>query len=290
MISEHCTVQLPRIAPSMSPSPWLRLNAAILAVLIWTLLAASAWAVTDDSRPAHRSNDSSQSWSDGRSDEWPDEWPEEFDLASRVALVNEGELAFIPNAAAEGAHYHRNRIAITEASLDETSLDLGWVDLVQCHENLDAVPAAQILFREDGIRELAIEQRHNIGQAWVEGHSVQLRDVGPSAKLCIRAQSRALQSLGDGLYRLRNGPYMRRFLDGYYPMRVALRIDYPGQRLRLVGQTPESQEGFSVDRTRNAVRVDATFEGRLITCFDFCDREDETCGEMAPDCVTPVTP
>lgn len=214
-------------------------------------------------------------------DDWPEDWPDEFDISSRIALVNEGELEFIPSAAADGAHYHRNRIAITEASLD-----LGWVELTQCHENIDPVHAAQILFRVDGIRDLAIERSRNIGRAWVEGHSVQLEDVGTDAELCIRAESRALQSLGDGMFRLRNGPYMRRFLDGYYPMRVALSIDYPGQRLRLVGQTPEPQEGFSVDRAPNRLQVDATFEGRLITCFDFCERDDETCDGMAPACMT----
>ncbi|MEA3640287.1 MAG: alpha/beta hydrolase [Lamprobacter sp.] len=218
-------------------------------------------------------------------DDWSEDWPEEFDLAAQVASVNEGELAFIPRVKADGAHYHRNRIAITE-----DSLDLGWVGLTQCHENIDPVHAAQILFRVDGIRDLAIERSRNIGRAWVEGHSVQLEDVGADAELCIRAQSRALQSLGDGLFRLRNGPYMRRFLDGYYPMRVALSIDYPGQRLRLVGQAPENQEGFSVDHTQNRLQVDATFEGRLVTCFDFCERDDDSCGDMAPDCVTQADP
>ncbi len=219
----------------------------------------------------------------GATDDWPDDWPDEFDLSSQVARVSDGELAFIPTAAAAGAHYHRNRIAISEASLDQ-GLDQGWVDLIQCHENLDPVPAAQILFRANGIRALAIAHSRHIGRAWVEGHSVQLEDVGADAELCIQAQSRALLALGDGLFRLRNGPYMRRFLDGYYPMRVALHIEYPTQRLRLVGQTPLTQDGFNVHRTAQGVQVDATFEGRLTTCFDFCERDDETCGDKAPDC------
>jgi hypothetical protein len=219
----------------------------------------------------------------GASTEDWDDWPEELDLASRVAMVNEGSLEFLPTAAAQGAHYHRNRIRITEDSLSR-----GWVELEQCHENIDAVPAAQILFRADGIRALEIDRSENIGRAWVDGHSVQLENVGPDAELCIRAQSRALQALGDGLYRLRNGPYMRRFLDGYYPMRVALRIDYPDERLRLVGQAPSAQEGFRVSQSPDGLDVDATFEGRLVTCFDFCDRGDDTCGGMAPACPSAV--
>lgn len=210
-----------------------------------------------------------------------DDWPDEFDLAERIAAVNDGKLAFIPATAAAGAHAHLNRIRITPNSLAS-----GWVGLEQCHQNLDAVPATQVLFRADGIRNLVIDESRNIGRAWVEGHSVQLRDVGRDALLCIHAESRALQDLGDGLYRLRNGPYMRRFLDGYYPMRLALDIDYPPERMRLVGQSPASQPGFAVRQTGHSLAVSATFEGRLITCFDFCDRAAGDCGGMAPACVT----
>lgn len=271
MVSLHYLIHLARCGGVRGPRvrPWVGLNAALVVAVIGALVATAA-AATGDS-PAGRPSD--------RSDAWADDWPEEPDVASQVARVNEGELAFLPTAAADGAHYHRNRIAITEASLD-----LGWVEMSQCHENIDPVPAAQILFREKGIRDLTIERSQNIGRAWVDGHSVQLEEVSADAELCIRAESRALQSLGDGLFRLRNGPYMRRFLDGYYPMRVALNIEYPGERLRLVEQTPANQEGFSVDRTSDGLTVDATFEGRLITCFDFCERDDETCGSMAPAC------
>lgn len=211
--------------------------------------------------------------------DWSEDWFDEPDLESRVAAVNDGELELIPSAEADGAHAHLNHIRITAESLDG-----GWVTLTQCHENLDAVPAAQIMFRRGGIRELAIDEARDIGEAWVDEHSVQLRDVGADARLCIRAESQALRALGDGLYRLRNGPYMRRFLDGYYPMRVSLAIDYPGDLVHLVGQSPPSQRGFQVSETDAGVAVDATFEGRLVTCFDFCAYGDGGCDAMAPAC------
>jgi len=212
-------------------------------------------------------------------DDGSEGWPDEPDLAEQVAAVNDGELAFIPAAAAEGAHTHLNRIRITAESLEG-----GWVSLVQCHEHLDAVPAAQILFRAGGIRDLTIDEARDIGHAWVEGHSVQLEDVGADARLCLHAESRALYALGDGLYRLRNGPYMRRFLDGYYPMRVALAIDYPAELIHLVGQSPATQSGFDVHTTTHGIDVDATFEGRLVTCFDFCSNGSGDCAPMAPPC------
>lgn len=208
-----------------------------------------------------------------------DDWPDDWDIAARAAAVNEGELAFLPADAVDKAHAHLNHIRITADSLEG-----GWVGLAQCHENLDAVPAAQVLFRPGGIRNLAIADSRNIGRAWVDGHSIQLQDIGPDALLCIEGESQALQQLSAGHYRLRNGPYMRRFLDGYYPMRVALAIDYPADLLQLVGQSPASQPGFNVSRDGASLSVDATFEGRLITCFDFCTQGQDDCADLAPTC------
>jgi hypothetical protein len=196
----------------------------------------------------------------------------------QVAAVSDGELRFLPAADADGKHAHLNLIRI-----DPASLEGGWVTLVQCHENIDAVPAAQILFRAGGIRGLTIETSRNIGRAWVEGHSVQLEDVGRDAVLCIRGESQALRHLGDGRYRLRNGPYMRRFLDGYYPMRVTLDIQYPAELIEVIGQSPVTQPGFSVENGGSDLSVDATFEGRLVTCFDFC-RLDGDCAGPLPAC------
>jgi hypothetical protein len=187
-----------------------------------------------------------------------------WDLEERIAAVNEGDLHFLPPEAAAGHHVHHNRIRI-----DRSSLRGGWVALEQCHERLDAVPAAQILFNAERIRRLRIASAEGIGRAWVEGHSVQLEDVGRQARLCIAAESRALHDLGDGRYRLRNGPYMRRFLDGYYPMGVVLEVHYPTDSLRFEAPFPGPQTGFEVRQAPGEVRVEAAFEGRLITCMDF---------------------
>jgi hypothetical protein len=200
------------------------------------------------------------------------------DLQEQVAAVSDGELRFVSERRARGVHSHRNWIRITEESLAD-----GWVTLEQCHQDLDAVPAVQILFDPQGIRALRVLSAARIGQARVEGHSIQLRDVSPGASLCLRGESRALHDFGGGRYRLRNGPYMRRFLDGYYPMRVSLDIGYPVDRLRLASHSPAPQEGLRVTQEAGRVGLDAAFEGRLVTCFDFCTEE-------ALDCAAPLTP
>jgi hypothetical protein len=214
-------------------------------------------------------------------DTFPDEddWPE-MDLEARIAAVSDGELRFVgPERAAE-THRHVNRIRIGAESLRE-----GWIELSQCHENLDAVGAAQILFSAERTRGLEVVSAQGIGHAWVEGPSVQLTDIAPGARLCIRAESRAMFALGDGRYRLRNGPYMRRFLDGYYPMQVVLDVSYPADRLALVNHQPVTQPGFEVRAESGHVAVDAAFEGRLFTCLDFCETNSSDCELAVSDCL-----
>lgn len=223
-------------------------------LLIVTLVAGLAWADEDA--------------------DWPD-----LDLESRIAAVSDGELRFVSPEQVAGKHRHLNRITI-----DATSLDQGWIRLTQCHENIDAVGAAQILFNAERIRDLEVVSTKQIGRAWVEGHSVQMKDIAPGARLCVRGESRAFFALGEGRYRLRNGPYMRRFLDGYYPMQVVLDIAYPEDRLTLVSHQPGAQPGFEIRAERGRVEVAAAFEGRLFTCLDFCEKGHPDCEIAASDC------
>jgi hypothetical protein len=183
-----------------------------------------------------------------------------FDEAD-VSHVSRGELAFLSEAPpGRPVHHHRNRIIIHDSSLDD-----GIATLEQCHEHLDAVPRAQVLYNEDRIRGLAIEHRKHIGEAWVEGASVQLRDVERGAELCVSARTRALETHENGGYVIRNGPFMRQFLDGFYPMRVSLEIELPPGKLRFDGISPAEQSGFRVSHDAGGIRVDTYFEGRLHT-------------------------
>ena len=180
------------------------------------------------------------------------------------ATVNEGPLQFLAAPPAKAVHHHQNRIRI-----EADSLASGWVSLAQCHDHLDAVPRAQITFREGFVRNLRIDVASGIGAAWVEGASVQLEQVAPGARLCLSAETRALRETGDGTFALANGPYMRRFLDGYYPMRVTLDVVYPEARLSLAGVTPREQPGLVIVERPGEIRLDALFEGELRTLIEF---------------------
>lgn len=181
-----------------------------------------------------------------------------------AAEVNEGVLTFLAAPPAKPVHHHQNRIRITPDSLAS-----GWTELEQCHDHLDAVPEAQITFREGYIRNLRVLETHAISKAWVEGSSVQLLGVSPGARLCLAAQTRALNNSGGGYFTLNNGPYMRKFLDGYYPMQVSIQIHYPPQLLQVLDISPAEQPGLRISQQPGLVDIETTFEGELRTQVQF---------------------
>lgn len=173
---------------------------------------------------------------------------------------NRGTLHFLGDAPDGRVHHHENQITVAASSLDD-----GWVNLRQCHRDIDRVGRAQILYNATKTREIEIESQSNIEETWVEGASVQLRRIQPDAELCIRARSQMLKILDDGSYALENGPFMRRYLDGYFPMRVTVAVNWGDLGLTLARSEPASQPGFLITESEHGVIIDATFEGRLTT-------------------------
>ena len=184
-------------------------------------------------------------------------------VRERIAAVNEGALEFLGTSPDGAVHHHAGRILI-----DAQSLEDGWVTLEQCHANLDQVAEAQILFSPERSRALTVASVRNIGRAYAEDSSIQLRGIGADSSVCVRLETRALHRIDEGVFELQNGPFMRRFLDGYYPLRVSLRIDYP-RDLELADYSPAEQPGFTVVASAGHVELEALFEGRLRTAFRF---------------------
>mgnify|MGYP001044562569 FL=1 len=178
--------------------------------------------------------------------------------------VNEGSLLFLATPPGKPVHHHQNRFRI-----DKDSLRSGWVSLSQCHDHLDTVPRAQITFREGFVRDLRVDSFSDIEEAWIEGAAVQLRNVKSAARLCLSAQTRALRHAGNGYYNLYSGPYMRKFLDGYYPMRLTLEVEYPPELLSLIDISPPAQPGLIHVKNPGAIRLEAIFEGELQTLIQF---------------------
>lgn len=189
----------------------------------------------------------------------------ESDAPDDAEEVNGGQLTFLTQAPADKVlHHHQNKVRITADSLTD-----GWTQLEQCHDNLDAVAALQITFRDGYVKDMRVTEQRNIGKAWVEGASVQLKDVGKQAHLCLQARTRALRIQDDGSFALMNGPYMRKFLDGYYPMRVSMQVEYPPDLLKVAVITPTVQPGFAIRQQDGELDFDAMFEGELRTAIQF---------------------
>lgn len=184
----------------------------------------------------------------------------EDDSEQRARDVNEGELTFLPGPPDPKALHSASRLAITARSIDT-----GWVDLEQCYRNLDAVPEMQVVYQYKQLRNLQLLSARNIGKAWLDGQSVQLEDVGHDATLCIRAQVRIFYQNPDRTFSLINGPFHRRFLDGYYPYHVTLRISYPATQLEFLTTHPPARPGFAIQQKNGEVSIDAWFEGILNT-------------------------
>ncbi len=172
--------------------------------------------------------------------------------------VNSGELEFLAVAPDKRIPHSRSRLRITASSVDD-----GWLELTQCHDELDPVPLAEVVYSYREMRDLHVVSAGGVGRAWVQGQSVQLEDITHGASLCIAAQVRLLRREGEE-YVLRNGPFQRRFLDGYFPLRVTLELEYPAG-LRVMQIEPPEQPGFSVRQQPGQLVLEALFEGRLFT-------------------------
>ena len=181
-----------------------------------------------------------------------------------VADVNEGKLHFLARAPDKAVHHHHNHIFISD-----TSLTTGWVRLEQCHRHLDPVPSMQVVYSKDRIRSLTISRVERIGRAWVQDNTVQMESVEPDALICIHAESQALRADDEGNFMLANGPYMRRFLDGYYPMRVTMEVTLETDKIQYVDIIPPPQTGFSFRSNGRDLGYEALFEGRLKTVIRF---------------------
>lgn len=201
-----------------------------------------------------------------------EDWDEEAEW-ERAALhaeqieqarnVNLGELEFLSTRPEGRVPRMENQIHVTAASLDN-----GWAFLEQCHYDLDAVPATQVVYNQDRVRSIEITRSESIENATVVDNTVQLENVEQNAVLCVKNETQAVESVEDQFI-VRSGPFMRRFLDGFYPMDITLTISWDEGLLALRETTPPAQPGFAVDEQNNAVVIDALFEGRLNTELAF---------------------
>lgn len=195
-----------------------------------------------------------------------DEWSrleQEMAQQQQALEVNEGELQILEHPPEAASHFHHTRLSITEQSLRN-----GWVKMYQCHSDLDKVDSSQIVYQAEKISNIRVLSTQNISSVWVEGHTVQMKGIASGSKICLSADRRALSN-EEGRYYLRLGPFIRRFLDGYYPMHVRVEVCYP-DALELVSSSPVN----AIRRVKDNIRcadIDVWVVGELNMEFVFVD-------------------
>lgn len=180
-----------------------------------------------------------------------------------TSKVNDGQLHFI--SPKPGGNIFHSEINI---NVDQVSIDDGWTSLTQCYSNLDPIHRTAIVYRKNLVKNLRVISSKNIKQAKVSGNKVFLRNVEKNASLCIGASARNFYQNKDKSFSLVNGPYHRKFLDGYYPYHLTLNIRY-SPKLKFNFNIPKVQKGFQIKQLANTLLVDTVFEGRLKLEFRF---------------------
>lgn len=182
----------------------------------------------------------------------------ESDAELQGLAVNEGELEFLVAVPERRVLHTRNWLTI-----GPDSLSTGWVELQQCQGNLDPVDKVEIVYRYRAMRNLRVLSARGIGSARVVDEAVQMTQVGADAEVCIAADVQLLRPAGAGRFVLQSGPFHRRFLDGYYPVRLDYRVNCPSDLLRVESIQPAARPGFTVTTDAGGLQVAALFQGRL---------------------------
>ena len=178
-------------------------------------------------------------------------------------IATEGQIKYLKERPDPNAYSYESRVKITAASLES-----GSVQIATCHYQLDPIRKVVIVFNPGRIQAIAVKSIDKMASAEVKNNQVVLTDVERGASICIDLQSKALDQVGAGQYRLNAGPLMRRYLDGYLPMAAKIRVDWPTNMLTVEKTTPSEKEGIQVAQGNDGVQLDMIFAGKMTAQID----------------------
>jgi hypothetical protein len=178
-------------------------------------------------------------------------------------IATEGQIKFLRERPDPGAYSYESRVKITAASLES-----GSVEIATCHYQLDPIRKVVIVFNPNRIQAIAVKSIDKMASAEVKNNQVVLTDVERGASICIDLQSKALDQMGAGQYRLNAGPLMRRYLDGYLPMAAKIRVDWPTNMLTVEKTAPSEKEGIQVVQGNDGVQLNMIFAGKMTAQID----------------------
>jgi hypothetical protein len=178
-------------------------------------------------------------------------------------IATEGQIKYLKERPDPGAYSYESRVKITAASLES-----GSVQIATCHYQLDPIRKVVIVFNPNRIQAIAVKSIDKMASAEVKNNQVVLTDVERGASICIDLQSKALDQVGAGQYRLNAGPLMRRYLDGYLPMAAKIRVDWPTNMLTVEKTAPSEKEGIEVVQGNDGVQLNMIFAGKMTAQID----------------------
>jgi len=186
--------------------------------------------------------------------------PEDFNS------INGGELHILTTLPDKAIPLHNKTLRLSVDSLNTL-----WVHNSQCLANMDWWgDAVQIVFGKGKVRALNITHSVNIGKSWVEENTVQLEGIAEKAVLCLTSENLILHhDKAADSYTLTVGPFLFRLFDGFFPMTVAMRIDYPKDLLVLEDISPAAAPGIDIIDEPGQIHFRTSFEGVLWVKFHF---------------------
>jgi len=103
------------------------------------------------------------------------------------------------------------------------------------------------------------------------------RNIQSGSIICLRVESQIFHPVisegGRQQFEMVNGPFMRRFLDGYYPLTLLLDVSFPHDQIRLDDVYPVTQPGWKIRYDAGRIFMKGRFEGRLSTRLRFSLRK-----------------
>lgn len=191
-------------------------------------------------------------------------WMED-DSSLNSFAVNEGSLTWLEPFAIKPHYTMENHLTILPSSLKD-----GWVAFRQCHHHLDAISSIEITYTPESTRNLKLLEFSGMENAELKASSVALHKVSSGAKVCVSGENLTLHSTTSG-WKLERGPYMRRFLHGYYPMHLQETLNWQQTDLQLQPSSVTNHKGrlSSLNTQHNQLTTDYWFEGVLRTHYEF---------------------
>lgn len=179
-----------------------------------------------------------------------------------------------------------NQYALTnEITITNNSFKTGFVNFSQCHTHLDAIRAIDIVYNPETTQQLKVLSSQKIQKVIAHAASIELKNVEKGAEVCVAGKVKTFRfDQQNQAWVLLRGPYMRKFLDGYYPMHVQETIQWPQAPIkwkktevfdksqnqfvkifsdRLLTKNPAETPHPQMQKSPQKIQGDYWFEGKL---------------------------